>query len=54
MDVNEFTARQHEGSLLRTVWNGVRQIAWGIDAYSSLRHGIDLPPDHGARRRTRG
>lgn len=37
--------------LLRTMWNGVRQVAWGIDAYSTLRHGIDLPPDHGARRR---
>jgi hypothetical protein len=37
--------------LLRTLWNCVRQVAWGIDAYSRVMHGIDVPPDHGARNR---
>ena len=37
--------------LLQALWRGVRQVAWGIDAASSIRHGIALPPDHGARRR---
>jgi hypothetical protein len=39
--------------LLRTLWSGVRQVAWGIDAFSSVRHGIEVPPDHGARSRPR-
>ena len=37
--------------LLRTFWSGLRQVAWGIDAFSSVWHGIDVPPDHGARNR---
>jgi hypothetical protein len=37
--------------LLRTLWSGVRQVAWGIDAFSSVRHGIDVPPNHVARSR---
>jgi hypothetical protein len=39
--------------LLRGLWSGVRQLAWGIDAGSSVRHGIEVPPDHGARSRPR-
>lgn len=35
--------------LLRALWSGVRQVAWGIDAHSRVWHGIDVPPDHGAR-----
>jgi hypothetical protein len=37
--------------LLPALWRGVRQIAWGIDAFSSVTHGVSVPPDHGARRR---
>jgi len=37
--------------LLRTLWRRTRRLAWGIDAFSSVRHGIDVPADHGARRR---
>jgi hypothetical protein len=37
--------------LLRTLSSGLRQVAWGIDAFSSVWHGIDVPPDHGARSR---
>jgi len=36
--------------LLRSLWRRARQLAWGIDAFSSVRHGIDVPADHGARR----
>jgi hypothetical protein len=39
--------------LLSTLWSGLRQIAWGIDAMSSIRHGVEVPPDHGARRQRR-
>lgn len=42
---------QHVRRLLRALWSGVRQVAWGIDAYSRVRHGIEVPPDHGARNR---
>lgn len=38
---------------LRSLGRGIRQLAWGIDAFSSVRHGIDVPPDHGARNRPR-
>jgi hypothetical protein len=44
-------AQQHIRRLLSTLWNGVRQGAWGIDAFSRMWHGIDVPPDHGARHR---
>ena len=44
-------ARHPLRRLLRTLWSGVRQVAWGIDAFSSVQHGIDVPPDHGARSR---
>ncbi len=44
-------ARQPIRRLLRTLWSGIRQVGWGIDAFSSVRHGIDVPPDHGARNR---
>lgn len=37
--------------LFRTLWSGARLVAWGIDAFSSVRHGIDVPPGHGARSR---
>jgi hypothetical protein len=46
-------AQQPIPHLLRTLWSGVRQVACGIDAFSSVRHGIDVPPDHGARSRPR-
>lgn len=44
-------AQQDIPRLLSTLWNGVRQVAWGIDAYSRVWHGIEVPPDHGARNR---
>lgn len=44
-------AQQPIRRLLRTLWNGARKAAWGIDAFSSVQHGIDVPPDHGARHR---
>ena len=44
-------AQQHIRRLLSTLWNGVRQVAWGIDALSRVWHGIDVPPDHGAGNR---
>jgi hypothetical protein len=44
-------AQQPIPHLLHTLWSGVRQVAWGIDAFASVRHGIDVPPDHGARSR---
>ncbi len=44
-------AQQPIRRMLRTLWSGLRQVAWGIDASSSVRHGIDVPPDHGARNR---
>lgn len=37
--------------LLRSMWRGLREVAWGIDAFSSVWHGIDVPPEHGARSR---
>lgn len=55
---NEATA-SHRGApqplrrLLRALWSGIRHIAWGIDAFSRVQHGIDVPPDHGARSRPR-
>ncbi|TDC80598.1 hypothetical protein E1193_17305 [Micromonospora sp. KC606] len=42
-------AQQPIRRLLGTLWGGIRQVAWGIDAFSRVRHGIDVPPDHGAR-----
>lgn len=42
-------ARRPIRGLLGTLWSGIRQVAWGIDAFSSVRHGIDVAPDHGAR-----
>jgi hypothetical protein len=44
-------AQQPIRRLLRTLWSGVRQVAWGIDAAASVWHGIEVPPDHGARSR---
>ena len=44
-------ARQPIRHLLRTLWSGIRRVAWGIDAFSRVSHGIDVPPDHGARNR---
>lgn len=44
-------ARQPIRRLLRTLWSRARQFAWGIDAFASVRHGIDVPADHGARSR---
>ncbi len=44
-------AQQPIRRLLRTLWSGLRQFAWGIDAFSSVRHGLDVPPDHRARNR---
>jgi hypothetical protein len=57
MKTNDPSPSHHVGAqqpirrLLRTLWSGVRQVAWGIDAFSRVRHGIDVPPDHGARSR---
>lgn len=45
--------RRSERRLLRTLWSLVRQVAWGIDALTRVQHGIDVPPDHGARRQPR-
>ncbi|MDP3891326.1 hypothetical protein [Nocardioides sp.] len=42
-------AQRRGRGLIRALWSGVRQIAWGIDAHSRVWHGIDVPPDHGAR-----
>jgi len=47
-------AQQPIRRLLRTLWSGVRKVAWGIDAFSRVSHGIDVPPDHGARSRPPG
>lgn len=47
-------AQQPIRHLLRTLWSGLRQVAWGIDASSRLSLGIDVPPDHGARSRPPG
>lgn len=47
----DVAAQQRLRRLLHALWSGVRQIAWGIDAHSRLSHGIDVPPDHGARSR---
>jgi hypothetical protein len=55
MKIGDSSSAHHLGAqdalrrLLDTLWSGVRQVAWGIDAFSSVRHGIDVPPDHGAR-----
>lgn len=38
-------------TLWRTLWRGARRVALGIDAFSSVRHGIEVPADHGARNR---
>ncbi|GAA5118152.1 hypothetical protein [Haloechinothrix salitolerans] len=48
---HDVRAKQPIRRLLRALWRGARQFAWGIDAFSSVRHGIDVPPDHGARNR---
>ena len=47
-------AQQLVRRLLRTLWSGVRQVAWGIDAFSRVSHGMEVPPDHGARSRRQG
>ncbi|MPY83746.1 MAG: hypothetical protein GEV00_10585 [Actinophytocola sp.] len=44
-------AQPPDRGLLRSLWRRARQLAWGIDAFSSVRHGIDVPADHGARSR---
>jgi hypothetical protein len=55
METNDPPFSHHAGAqqptrhLLGTLWSGIRQVAWGTDAFSSVRHGIDMPPDHGAR-----
>lgn len=46
-------ARRPARRTLRSLWRGIRQLAWGIDAFSSVRHGIEVPPEHGARVRPR-
>jgi hypothetical protein len=51
--VRKVSVRPRDRRLLRILWNGVRQVAWGIDASSRVRHGIDVPPGHPARRRPR-
>ncbi|MBA0127805.1 hypothetical protein H0B56_19845 [Haloechinothrix sp. YIM 98757] len=48
---HDVRAQQPIRRLLHTLWSGARQVAWGIDAFSSVRHGIDVPPDHDARSR---
>ncbi|RSM55166.1 hypothetical protein DMH03_33850 [Amycolatopsis sp. WAC 01376] len=50
---NDVRAQRPIRRLLRALWSGARQVAWGIDAFSSVRHSIDVPPDHGARNRPR-
>ncbi len=42
-------APQPTRGVLRRLWSGLRHAAWGIDAGSAVRHGIAVPPDHGAR-----
>ncbi|EHR51311.1 hypothetical protein SacmaDRAFT_3075 [Saccharomonospora marina XMU15] len=49
--VSRYGARLPIRRLLRTLWSGARGMAWGIDAFSSVWHGIDVPADHGARSR---
>lgn len=44
--------RQLARLFLRSTWRAARQVFWGIDAASRLRHGLDVPADHGARRET--
>lgn len=39
--------------LLDAAWRAARQVWWGVDAASRLRHGMDVPADHGARREPR-
>jgi hypothetical protein len=39
--------------LLGAVWRAARQVLWGVDAASRLRHGMEVPADHGARREPR-
>ncbi|MDV6013786.1 hypothetical protein [Haloechinothrix sp. LS1_15] len=57
LKANDSSSSQHVGAqrpirrLLRALWSGARQVARGVDAFSSVRHGIDVPPDHGARHR---
>lgn len=43
-------ARQPIRRLLHTLRNYAHQLASGIDASSSIQHGINLPANHGARR----
>lgn len=37
--------------VLRWLWTLVRRVAWGVDALSRVQHGVEVPPDHGARSR---
>ncbi len=35
--------------LARRLWSGLRHMAWGLDAFARIQHGLDVPPDHPAR-----
>ncbi|UFU06519.1 hypothetical protein [Ruania halotolerans] len=39
-------------SLFAMLWRGIRHVASGIDAFSSVWHGIEVPADHESRHRT--
>ncbi|SEE76366.1 hypothetical protein [Ruania alba] len=38
-------------SLFGTLWRGIRHVAAGIDAFSSVWHGIEVAADHESRYR---